>query len=176
VPTPSRAQINPARLALLVAIPVGLLAAGLVWLLAPRLSSGGSGESLGPVRVAPPAQDDATAQPCAALTARLPEALGGFHQRRVTPASEQVLAWGSPAVVLRCGTTPPDEPAITVLGINGVEWVTSRHAGTTLWRSVSLQVPVEVTIPDRYRDTASTRLLNPLAAPLLEALGSAPAP
>lgn len=118
------------------------------------------------VKVTPP---DAThAKRCADLALELPYKLDDLTQRRVTPASEQVVAWGDPEVVLRCGVAVASySPTTQILGINGVEWVTRDDDGATVWTSVSLPVPVEVTVPAKYRDTAATLMLNPLAAPLL---------
>jgi hypothetical protein len=79
-----------------------------------------------------------------------------------------VVAWGSPPIVLRCGVDRPRALTQTaqILGIEGVEWVYAQDGEVGVWTTVSLDLYVEVRVPEEYSAKASTGIINPLAAPL----------
>ena len=58
---------------------------------------------------APPSSDDATIATCAQVISALPLQLDGQNLRRTTsnPPSPSIVAWGDPAIVLRCGVARP---------------------------------------------------------------------
>lgn len=65
---------------------------------------------------------DANDPACAAVMARLPDAVDG-QQRRWTDA-QATGAWGDPAaVLLTCGVTPPGPTEAKCITIGGVDWI-----------------------------------------------------
>jgi Protein of unknown function (DUF3515) len=152
----------------MVAVPVALVVGVFVFWLLGGFARDGSQDTTGPVRVAaPPALPRADAT-CAKLLGALPRQLAGASPRPVSDAPHRVVAWGSPAIVLRCGVERPRAltPTSQLLGIEGVDWVYDDSAATTVWTTTSLSFYVEVRVPAKYRDRAATEILNPLAAPL----------
>lgn len=161
---------SPRRSATLIALATALpaaLIAGLAafWLLG-GFGSRSHTPSTEPVRVAAPV----SAEPrCSALVAALPRELAGSAARTVTNA--QAGAWGDPAIVLRCGVAKPTVPQTAqLLIIEGISWATTEAGDSVRWTSTSLPVPIEVLVPNAYRDTAAAQILNPLAAPIKAAL------
>jgi hypothetical protein len=124
----------------------------------------------GPVEVPPPAPDPRAAAACTRLHAALPDVLDGLSRRGTSPASELTEAWGSPAVVLRCGVPTPRElrPTSQLFTADGVDWlpVEGEHAWTfTATGRIAL---VEVTVPKDH-DPAVGPLVD-LAPAVSEAL------
>jgi hypothetical protein len=114
----------------------------------------------GPVDVPAPSVEPDTRRDCAALVAALPDRLDRAVRRPVRPEQENVAAWGSPPVVLRCGVPAPRVPPdAQVLEIDGVAWVTLPGSGGTFWTTVERDPRVEVEIPDAY-DPAATVLVD----------------
>lgn len=117
-----------------------------------------SGDQTGSVAVPrPPAAEAAL---CRALHRALPEKVDGQTRRATRPVSDLTAAWGSPAIVLRCGVPRPDvltpgnaqyNPSADSVDINGVDWLPQKLSGggvrcvTTLRKAF-----VEVTIPRKY--------------------------
>ena len=122
----------------------------------------------GPVRVAAPPESSRADEICAKLLGGLPRELAGQRPRPVSSAPHRVVAWGSPPIVLRCGVTKPAAltPTAQLLGIEGVEWVYAQDGRTGVWTTTSLALYVEVRVPEKYGEKASTAIINPLAAPL----------
>jgi hypothetical protein len=83
-------------IASVIALPV-------VVILALAFAGGLSDKGPGKVAVSAPP----TVAACAPLMAKMPQVLAGLASRTVTPDSDQVRAWGNPAVVLRCGVNRP---------------------------------------------------------------------
>jgi hypothetical protein len=159
------------RSAVLLASAAALPAAVIAGLVALWLGGGFSPPphrpATGPVTVIAPSP-----QPrCSALIAALPRVVDGAKARPVPRAAESSAAWGDPPIVLRCGVPSPSyAPTAQLLGIEGVTWATAKVSGAVVWRSTDLDVPVEITVPDPYRDKAATQILNPLATPLKSTL------
>ena len=59
------------------------------------------------ISVAAPADNPAAAAPCTKLLGALPVNLNGLQSRPALSTSPYGVAWGDPAVVLRCGVTKP---------------------------------------------------------------------
>ena len=138
--------------------------------------SGGGKPATGPVTVTPPPTGSTQVDTvCRALLAALPDTLDGKRQRQVSAAAERVAAWGDPPIVLRCGVAarPAPDPTALVLGVNGVDWVTTEENGATVWTTVSRSVTVEVRIPAKYADGAGDAIINPLTGPLRTAVPAA---
>jgi len=111
---------------------------------------------LAPISVAAPPTDPAAVAPCTKLLAALPVQLGELAPRIVhpTPDSPFVVAWGNPAVVLRCGVGRPSalRPASADLdiGVDGVYWLPVPREQGTVWTTVDRAVYVELTVPKAY--------------------------
>jgi Protein of unknown function (DUF3515) len=135
--------------------------------------AGCSGQA-SPVAVTLPTTS-ASATACAALATALPSSLEGRHRRTTSPASGRVTAWGSPAVVLRCGV-----PAVTTdtgdqVTINGIGWRTPGEEGDmVLWTTTGLAPAVELSVPSSVTDQEN--LLTDLATALTTALSRVPGP
>jgi hypothetical protein len=129
---------------------------------------------LPPTAVSPPPDNPAVQSACTKLLAALPTRLAGLDPRRIVPpASPFVLAWGDPAVVLRCGVARPAGlvPAGTVqvfnassVGRPAVYWLPVNQPKQNIFTTVDRGVYVEVTVPTGYR--------QPPLAPLSDAIAS----
>jgi hypothetical protein len=99
----------------------------------------------------------------------LPIRLAGLAPRVVhtTPSSPFVVAWGDPAVVLRCGVPRPARLSATssLLDVNGVSFLPVRVGDHTAYTAIDRAVYVEVDVPTSYS--------QPPIAPLATAIGKA---
>jgi hypothetical protein len=79
-----------------------------------------------------------------------------------------VVAWGEPAVVLRCGVARPPSfiSSADVQLINGVTWFAERRGQTTAWTVVDRPVYVEVLVPAADASAPVARLSTPVTAAL----------
>jgi hypothetical protein len=120
---------------------------------------------------APPSNAAASAS-CTKVLEALPVQLGTLAPRVVHPAppSPYVVAWGDPAVVLRCGVSRPAalKPGSSALlsGVNGVFWLVHRGTSQITWTTVDRAVYVEVDVPSSYRQPP----IGPLASAIAKAL------
>lgn len=111
---------------------------------------------LAPVTVAAPPADPAAAGACTRLLTALPVQLGELAPRVVhpTPDSPFVVAWGDPAVVLRCGVGRPaglkPDSADLDIAVDGVFWLPVQHKSNTVWTTVDRAVYIELTVPKSY--------------------------
>jgi hypothetical protein len=124
---------------------------------AARSSPAGSAAALAPVPVtAPPSTDSATLSACARVIGAMPLTLGGADVRATAskPASPDVVAWGDPAIVLRCGVARPValKPAASnfILAVNGVNLLPEKHAGATRYTVVDRAVYLDIDVPSSY--------------------------
>lgn len=121
-----------------------------------------------PITVAAPPADPATVGPCTKLLTALPVQLGDLTPRIVHPEPDSpfVVAWGDPAVVLRCGVARPSAlkpgSADLIIGVNGVFWLPVHEKKATVWTTVDRAAYVEVTVPVSYR--------QPPLAPIADAI------
>ena len=112
-----------------------------------------------------PSADDAG---CAALLNRLPATLLGRPAGSTDVAGAAV--WGKPAIVLRCGVTPPGPSADACINVNNVDWLFtetgSAYVFTTYGRTpaTELRVPKEI---DRTEAAGATAQLASAVMPLL---------
>ena len=120
-------------------------------------SPGSSSAVLPAVSVpAPSATDDRTVSTCARVISALPLRLAGQDLRRTesTPASASIVAWGDPAIVLRCGVGRPAglRPGSSrfVVGVNGVQFLPDKQADGTRFTVVDRAVYLDVTVPSSY--------------------------
>jgi hypothetical protein len=157
-----------------VAVPLVVVAALLFARLGASREAGGGGSAspsaLPPVAASAPPSSAAAEQPCAQVLSRLPVALDGLPPRVVhtTPSSPFVVAWGNPAIVLRCGVPRPARLTATsgLLGVDGVYFLPVRTGGQTVFTAIDRAVYVEVDVPTSY----SQPPLGPLATAIAKSL------
>jgi hypothetical protein len=101
-----------------------------------------------PVEVAVPAGGADPA--CAAMADRLPSRL--LNQERVATSqrSPAVAAWGDPAIIWRCGVTPPGPTTQDCIAVNGIDWVVEPLDDGTGFVSYGRDPAVQVLVPDAY--------------------------
>ncbi|HEY2297694.1 MAG TPA: DUF3515 domain-containing protein [Jatrophihabitans sp.] len=119
--------------------------------------SASSGAVLPPVSVsAPPDTSAATVATCARVISALPLQLAGADVRRTEsdPPSASIVAWGDPAIVLRCGVARPARlnPSLTqqVFAVNGVLMLPARTSGQTVFTVIDRSVYLDVSVPTSY--------------------------
>jgi hypothetical protein len=126
------------------------------------------------VSAAPPPHAAAEAAPCAKVLAQLPVQLGALNPRVVHTDSPYVVAWGDPAVILRCGV---DRPKALVAGssaefINGGDvagpyFDVTRGADGNVYTTVDRGPYISITVPTKYQGGT---VLPPLASAIAKAL------
>ena len=114
-----------------------------------------------PVAVQPPQPAGDAATACHQLAGRLPATVAGQGHRTVTPTSPYTAAWGSDAIVLRCGVGTPAalQPTSELTSIDGVDWLPEKIDGASRYTSVGRTAYVEVIVPDSY-DPAADALVD----------------
>lgn len=122
--------------------------------------------------VAAPPHGTQLATPCAKLVSELPVTLAGLAPRAVhpTPDSPFVVAWGDPAIVLRCGVDRPAKlaPGSSELltGVNGVFFLPDQGKNSTTFTVIDREPYVEVVVPKQYEGGP----LSPIADAVTKAL------
>ncbi len=98
-----------------------------------------------PVQVVPPpgAADPA----CARLAQRLPATVRRAGRVATTSGSSAVAAWGRPALVWRCGVSPPGPTTRDCLSVDGVDWVEVPLADGTSFTTYGREPAVQVLVP-----------------------------
>jgi hypothetical protein len=103
----------------------------------------------GVVSVAPVPSNPATVEPCAQVLAALPLQLNGANPRIVLQL--QAVAWGSPAIILRCGVARPAAlsagSTAQIPAIDGLSWLIEDGTKAIVYTLVDRSVYVEVTLP-----------------------------
>lgn len=136
----------------------------------PATRSGSAPVALPAIRATGPTPDTAGQTLCNKVIGALPVELDGLAPRVVhaRPDSPYVVAWGDPAVLLRCGVGRPAElvpgsadQIFSANGTDGVYWLPVKKKAATVWTTVDRAVYVEVTVPASY------------ATPPLNAVGTA---
>jgi len=106
-----------------------------------------------------PPQADTEAAACAKVLAQLPVTLRGLDSRVVhtRPDTPFVVAWGDPAVVLRCGVArpgalKPGSGAEFILGGNpaGPFYDVQKEGDANVWTTVDRAAYVSITVPAKY--------------------------
>lgn len=106
-----------------------------------------------------PPQAGAQSAACAKMLAGLPVTLRGLTPRVVhtRPDTPFVVAWGDPAVVLRCGVArpaalKPGSGAQFILGGNpaGPYYDVQRSGDANVWTTVDRAAYISVTVPTQY--------------------------
>lgn len=145
------------------AVAAGLLAA---------LTACSSGLDVAPPS---PAPTGAAAYTCAALHGRLPEEVAGAAVTATRPQSPLTSAWGSPAIVLRCGVPVPAAltPTSQLITVDGVDWLPEPLTHGYLFTTVGRELTIEVSVPDHYNPEADALAdLSPSIASLVPVTAS----
>ena len=136
---------------------VGLLLAGPGPTSPGTSPSASSGAVLPPVTVsAPPDTSAATVSTGAKVISALPLSLAGADVRRTSsdPPSSSIVAWGDPAIVLRCGVARPARlnPALTaqLFAVDGVLVLPARTSAQTVFTVIDRSVYLDVSVPTSY--------------------------
>lgn len=99
---------------------------------------------------------------CAAVTVRLPDAVGDFDKRQTT--AQATGAWGDPAsILLHCGVTPIGPTTMPCFSVDGVDWVRDDSEApiyrfTTYGRTPAVEVVID------NREASGSALLDLSAA------------
>jgi Protein of unknown function (DUF3515) len=109
-----------------------------------------------PAEVSPPVPPDEAEPACSALVAALPDAVLDQGARAIEPDSPYAAAWGSPAIVLRCGVSRPAAltPTSQLISVNGVDWLPEELTEGYVFTTFGRVANVEVTVPDDYEPEA----------------------
>jgi hypothetical protein len=108
---------------------------------------------------APPDTAAATVSTCARVISALPLRLAGLDLRRTEsdPASASIVAWGDPAVVLRCGVARPaslhpgsSAQYISTTGQGGPYYDVKAAGSANVYTTVDRAVYIEITVPAQY--------------------------
>ncbi len=148
---------SAARLALLAALPLALLAGLLAfWRLGGFSAAAPAPSPMPSAPVAMPERslstDDATA--CLAFIAHLPDDLRGLPERHVTAGPEQNAAYGQPPITVGCGgwPLPSVAPGTTLWTLSEICWYAGEsQAGSRTWITLDRRIPIAVTVPDSYQ-------------------------
>jgi hypothetical protein len=152
---------SAARTATMVAVPIALLVGLLVFWLMGGFGGGGtrtasassapSPSATGTVPVSAPPLTGPAILTCRAFVAALPNSIRKLPRRPVSDGVEQNAAYGDPPIVVSCGVPAASVPPTgTVYTLSQVCWYAAKAAGATVWTTVDRQVPVSVTVPQRY--------------------------
>jgi hypothetical protein len=133
------------------------------------------------VAVAPPSPEPsgAAAYACAALHGRLPDSVAGATTTATKPQSPYTQAWGSPAIVLRCGVAVPAAltPTSQLVTVDNVDWLPEQLSQGYLFTTVGRVLVVEVSVPDHYAPEASVLTdLAPVIAAMDPLSSATPSP
>jgi hypothetical protein len=94
---------------------------------------------------------DAGADPaCAAMADRLPSRLLNQERVATSQSSPAVAAWGDPAIIWRCGVTPPGPTTQDCIAVNGIDWVVEPLDDGTGFVSYGRDPAVQVLVPETY--------------------------
>lgn len=107
------------------------------------------------VTVQPPA-DLGVAEECQVLEEDLPDIFGGERRLSVDPPSPQTAAWGSPAIVWRCGVGVPStlEPNSQLIEVAETNWFPQELESGIRFTTVDTSPGVELTVPSIYPSPA----------------------
>ena len=105
---------------------------------------------------APADSSGATVSTCANVISALPLRLAGLDLRRTisNPPSSSIVAWGDPAVVLRCGIARPSNlgPSLSaeLFEVDSVLLLPAKTSASTTFTVIDRSVYLDVTVPSSY--------------------------
>lgn len=102
---------------------------------------------------------------CEALAAALPQTLRGEPRLAVTPDTGTTAAWGTPAIVWRCGVPRPTAlaPTSQLVAVDGVDWFPELLSEGVRFTTVGRQPATELSVPAAHPNAAE--LLTELPTP-----------
>jgi hypothetical protein len=120
-----------------------------------------------------PSPDGKVTKLCRNLDEALPGKVDGLGRNDPEPSSALTAAWGSPAIILRCGVSRPaamNDPEADGVEVNGVGWLLQKQDdGSFRFTTTLRRAYVEVVIPkDRTGDGMAP--LTDLAASVKKAI------
>ncbi len=71
-----------------------------------------------------------------------------------SPQDPAVAAWGSPAVIARCGVTPEVPTTERCVTVDDIDWIARDLTDGTSFTTYGRDPAIEVLIPSRYRPEA----------------------
>lgn len=126
------------------------------------------------VHAAVPGPGAAVTRLCQNLDKALPRKVDGQDRGDPEPASALTAAWGSPAIILRCGVPRPTEmndPDADGAEVDGVGWlIQKRKDGSYLFTTTLRKAYVEVAVPAKRAAADGSAALVDLAGPIKKAI------
>jgi hypothetical protein len=105
-----------------------------------------------------------------ALPVAIPTSNGAISGRPADATSPYVVAWGNPAIVLKCGVPRPaalrPNSADLLVLVDGVNWLPTHPKGENVFTTVDRAAYISVSVPTSYPQPP----LGPLADAILQAL------
>lgn len=96
---------------------------------------------------------DSAADPlCAKASRHWPSTVSGQKSRKVSTDSATVHAWGDPAIIARCGVTPPKPTASGCVSVDGIDWVGSKLSDGGRYVTYGRVPAIEVLVPTKYNE------------------------
>lgn len=97
-----------------------------------------------------------TAVDCKALFADSPRAVSG--EDIIAVKDDNAVAWGAPAIVLRCGVERPAKMSVSAecYPVDGVDWFVETIADGFLFTTIGREFFISVEVPDRYEPASDT--------------------
>ncbi|MFE6892450.1 DUF3515 domain-containing protein [Streptomyces sp. NPDC057694] len=137
-------------------------------------SAAGCSSTADAPEAAVPTPEASVTKLCRNLDKVLPQKLDGLERNDPEPSSELTAAWGSSAIILRCGVPWPDAAAdndSNPATVDGVEWIVEElDGGARRMTTGSRLAYVEVTIPkDQVAEVGAGPLVD-LAKPIKKAI------
>lgn len=103
----------------------------------------------GTVEVAVPAGAGSAA--CRAAAASWPATVANQHRVQVRAGPPAVAAWGDPAIIARCGVSPPGPTTLDCIDVSGIDWVVEPLTDGVRFTSYGRTPAIEVLVPGAYR-------------------------
>ena len=91
----------------------------------------------------------ATSSACAAVVAAYPDTVGGQTRSKVT-ADVGAGAWGTPAIIARCGVAALGPTAVSCIEVYGIGWFPEDLADGTRLTTFGTDPALEILVPDSY--------------------------
>jgi len=91
---------------------------------------------------------------CAQVAALWPDTVGGQPSRITAADSNTVAAWGDPAIIARCGATPPGPTTDQCLDIEGVDWISVPIDDGVRFTTYGRDPAIQVLVPQEYATEA----------------------
>ncbi|MCG7321230.1 DUF3515 family protein [Arsenicicoccus bolidensis] len=91
-----------------------------------------------------------TSAACVAAREHWPATVAGQERRDDVVGARSATAWGSPAIIARCGLAPQPPSADQCIDVSGTDWVVQPLTDGTRLTSYGTDPAIEVLVPERY--------------------------